>query len=173
MSLKLNSIRTSDVEKDIDSSKYLPDYEAVDVLWVALVKMANTMPGANEHKRMMSLVQTISDQGLKACLYSSATERLLNLEPQLESVLSETAERLDPAATEEAMQTIKDCRERRPQNAMVSLGEILKRIRNKRAHGFKTRSDPRDAEILQATRVILDSICRIILEGLIKAQNEH
>lgn len=173
MSSILNSNRISAVEKDIDSSKYLPDYEAVDVLWVALVKMANMMPGANEHKRMMSLVKTISDQNLKACLYSPETERLLCLEPQVESVQSETTERLDPAATEEAIQTIRDCRESRPQEAMVSFGEILKRIRNKRAHGFKTRSNPRDAEILQATRVILDNICRIFLEALIIARNEH
>jgi hypothetical protein len=46
------------------------------------------------------------------------------------------------------------------------LGEILKRVRNRRAHGFKSRHGPRDSEILRASRWLLWVMCQGALEGV-------
>jgi hypothetical protein len=158
--------RITEALADIEAAASLSDYEAVDVLWVALLKMANTMHGSNEHKRMMSLVQAIPDDQIKTCLVSRGVQRLLDLDPPLETVLSDPHERLDPEATASAVRAIRTCHETSPRDAMLSLGEILKRIRNKRVHGFKTRNGSRDAEILGAARAILEDLCRASAEAL-------
>src|SRR5437667_12647152 len=44
------------IEQELRAAKNLGDYEAVDVLWVCLLKLANRMPGTNEHCRMLALV---------------------------------------------------------------------------------------------------------------------
>jgi hypothetical protein len=44
-------------------------------------------------------------------------------------------------------------------DAMVSLGDVLRRIRNKRAHGFKCRGVERDGVILGAARGLLVALC--------------
>jgi len=51
---------------------------------------------------------------------------------------------------------------------MAALGYVLKAIRNKREHGFKTRHGPRDAEILRAARQLLDRLCRAALDARIR-----
>lgn len=48
--------------EDIRSSRGLSDYEATEVLWVALVKLGNLMPENNEHRRMLALDRTIHPQ---------------------------------------------------------------------------------------------------------------
>jgi hypothetical protein len=155
-----------DALTDIRASVPLSNYEAVDVLWVALIRMANTMPGSNEHKRMMNLVKAISEDRLRTCLLSPGVTQLLDLDPPLETVLSEPHGRVDPEASATAIQRIRERRDADPREAVLSLGEVLKRIRNKRAHGFKTRSGPRDREILGAARATLDDLCRASVEAL-------
>ncbi len=151
---------------DIKAAVHLSDYEAVDVLWVTLLKMANIMPGSSEYKRMTNLIQAIPEVKIKALLLRPPVQQLLDLDPPLETVLSDPQERLDPEAAASAVRTINACRETNPRKSILALGEILKRIRNKRAHGFKTREGPRDAEILGAARVILDDLCRASAEAL-------
>jgi hypothetical protein len=47
------------VLEDVQSAAPLSDYEATEVLWVALVKMGNLLPESNEHRRMLALVHRI------------------------------------------------------------------------------------------------------------------
>jgi hypothetical protein len=153
-----------EIRKEVQDSTRLSDYEAVDVLWVALVKAANRQAGKNEHQRMMELVRTLSDDALIAILNSGDTNRLLDLDPSLETVLSDRHEALYPDKTGELIRHIRECRNGEPKAGMLSLGEIIKRIRNKRAHGFKSRNSPRDAEILGATRAILFGLLNAVLK---------
>jgi hypothetical protein len=152
--------------EDIESSAQMSDYEATDVLWVALVKLANSLPESNEHRRMLALVHSMSAPKLHQLLGSPAVEVLLKLDPPLETILCSPHERLDPTATLSAFASIRSANQGGPYEAAVSLGEILKRIRNKRAHGFKSRSGPRDQEILRAARLILDGLCGLAVEAL-------
>ena len=140
---------------EVDSASQQYPYEAVDVLWVALVKVANTYEGSEEHPRMLALVESMPREKIRQVLQLPAVDELLNLDPPLETVLADRHERLYPEATEEAIKTIQSKRDEDPKTALIALGEVLKRIRNKRAHGFKTRKGPRDAEILSATKSIL------------------
>lgn len=135
-------------------------YEAVDVLWVTLVKAANTMPGANEHRRMLALVEAMPLEAVQQVLQLPAVDDLLDLDPPLETVLSDLHERLAAEATQAAIETVRSKRHVQPKEALIALGELLKRIRNKRAHGFKTRKGPRDQEILSAAKPILLAFCR-------------
>lgn len=154
-----------DAKDDVEASKKLPDYEAVEVLWVALVKLANLMPGGNEHKRMCILVDRIPIQCVGAIVRSQAVSGLLDLDPSLETHQSSSYERLNAIATAETLQSIKNLRDTNPREALLALGELLKRIRNKRSHGFKTRKGPRDAIILTAAREILLALCEAAVEA--------
>lgn len=150
----------SSIEDEIRSAANMADYEAVDVLWVALLKLANRMPGTNEHRRMLALVDAFQVETVASILGLQAVDSLLHLDPPLETVLADPHERLEKEAAERSLNTVRHCRTSDPRAALLALGELLKRIRNKRAHGFKTRNDPRDREILGAARSILDALCR-------------
>jgi hypothetical protein len=124
----------AEIREEVRGSKSLSDYEAVDVLWVTFVKTANIQAGKNERQRMIVLVTTLSDAHLTAMLNSAAVNRLLDLDPSLETVLADQHEVLYPVKTAKWIRHIRDNRDRDPRAAMLSFGEILKRIRNKRAH---------------------------------------
>jgi hypothetical protein len=55
-------------------------------------------------------------------------------------------------------------RDKNPAQGVVSLGKILKRIRDKRAHGFKARGASRDAAILGAARPLLLRLCEFSMD---------
>ncbi len=155
----------SSIEEEIRSAENMADYEAVDVLWVALLKLANRMQGTNEHRRMLALVGAFEIEAVRSILGLQAMDNLLELDPPLETVLTDPHERLESEAAERSLNTVRQCRTTDPRAALVALGEILKRIRNKRAHGFKTRNGPRDREILGAGRSILTALFRAALEA--------
>ena len=98
-------------------------YEAVDVLWVALVKIANSFPGSNEHRRMLAMVESMPSEAVQSVLDSPAIDKLLNLDPPLETVLVDQHERLQPDATEMAIETIRSKRNEDPKAAVIALGE--------------------------------------------------
>jgi hypothetical protein len=125
------------VLEDLKAAERLNDYEAVEVLWVAFVKAANTMAGRNEHERMLAFVNTFPISRINECLSAPAIDILLDLDPPLETVLADPNERLDTAKAAASLNELRAQRTCDPQAALIALGEILKRIRNKRAHGFK------------------------------------
>ena len=144
---------------DLARTIELPPYEGVDVAWVSLIKVANIFPGSSEHRRLEYLLELVSTEALIVVLDSESVDKLLTLDPPLESVLATPHERLDPRRTAEALQVIRDQRKVDPKAAAFSLAYVLKRIRNRRAHGFKTPSGPRDNEILLASVQILRDLC--------------
>jgi hypothetical protein len=156
--------RSGDIRTDLKAAERLSDYEAAEVLWVALVKAATRMSGGSEHGRMLELVSRMPVARVREVLHLPGVESLLNLDPPIETVLSDPHERLYPEDTRRAIDRIGEQRDSNPAEALVSLGEILKRIRNKRAHGFKTRRGPRDREILGAARQILLRLCELAVE---------
>lgn len=158
--------RLDDILQDLSASEGVSDYEAVEVLWVALVKSANLMPGKSEHQRMLALVERMPVQGIKLLLDHPAVDARLNLDPPLETVLADAHERLYEEETKAALTKIRDSRGKEPKEALFALGEILKRIRNKRVHGFKIRKGPRDIQILGATRPLLFGLCQLALEAI-------
>ena len=151
------------IRRDIEEADQSSDYVAVDLLWVALLKRANEMLGTKEHKRMLALVNTIPLEKQREILHHPAVDSLLNLDPPLESVLANPHEHLDPEKTAEALIKVRTFRDSNPSLALSKLGEILKRIRNKRAHGFKTPKGNRDSQILGAARQILRELCRVVV----------
>ena len=152
------------IVEDMIKATMLSDYEAVDVFWVALIKFSNLLPDSIEHKRMLNLLNQLSIESLNYIVSDLSVDELLKLEPPLETVLVNPNERLCSEKTKQAISNFYACRENKPIEAVLSLGEILKRIRNKRAHGFKTRSGPRDQVILKATRSILKRMCETVAE---------
>ncbi len=157
-------MQTEDIRNDLKTAEQLSDYEAVEVLWVALLKTANLVPGGSEHGRMLEIVSRMPAARVREVLHLSAVESLLSLDPPLETVLSHPRERLYAEDAKMAVNQVRGQRDKNPAAALVSLGEILKRIRNKRAHGFKTRSGRRDQEILGAARTLLLRLCELAVE---------
>ena len=121
---------------EISRSRDLPPYEAVDVAWVALVKAANLLAGKSEGKRMFALVARLPEAGMRAILQREAVNALINLDPPLESVLTSPHEELDQKLTAEQLEIVRSKRDTHPKEALENLGLVLKRVRNRRAHGF-------------------------------------
>ncbi|MBO1224915.1 MAG: hypothetical protein JYX80_10860 [Candidatus Scalindua sediminis] len=155
---------------EIVSTQSLPDCEAVDALWVALTNAVSLMKSASASERdskgMSALVENFSDEEIKRLLNDGSVDSLVFLDPPLETVLADPDEKPDEDSTMRAIGEIRSSREADPRKALINLGEILKRIRNKRAHGFKTESGPRDKEILSPTRKILYLLCMLAISKL-------
>ena len=146
-------------------SNDLSDYEAVDVAWVSMIKAANTRPEQNEHKRLVALLDMADAEVVRLVLHLPQVDVLLNLTPPLESLLTSRHERLDLERTTDEMNDVRQSRHHDPKAALRSLAEILKRIRNRRAHGFKTPFAPRDQEILGAAAPVLRAMAKASIDA--------
>ena len=82
---KINKLQINSIIKDIISARQLADFEAVEVLWVALVKFPSLLPGKNEHKRILNLVNCISPESINNIVLSHTVSDLLQLDPPLET----------------------------------------------------------------------------------------
>ncbi len=153
---------------EIVSTQSLPDDEAVNALWVALTNAASLIKGASERdsKGMSSLVENFSDEEIKRLLNDGSVDSLVFLDPPLETVLAEPDEKPDEDSTMRIIAKIRSSRDSDPRETLINLGEILKRICDKRVHGLKTESGPRDKEILSPTRKILYLLCILAISKL-------
>ena len=154
-----------DVQADLESVSTESDYTAVNTLWLALLKLANLEDGKSEQARMAALVNRIPEAIVQGIVQSEAVDWLLNLDPPLETVVSHPREELEIEKVTEALNRLRRNRDAMPREGMAGLGFVLKTIRNKREHGFKTRNGPRDAEILRPARLLLDQLCRAAYEA--------
>jgi len=139
------------------------DYDAVEQFWNLLVRAADPRKEKEEFGRVNALVATLSGDTIKAWLSKKEVDDLLSLQPPLETMLASHHERLQPDDVACEMGTIRQHRASDPFAACAALLSILKRIRNKRVHGFKYPGSQRDSEILLAARVLLESVCRAII----------
>ena len=136
--------------EDLNRTFTLPPYEGFEVAWVALIKLANLLEGSSEHKRLEALLDRLSEDVVQSLLAGPAVDELLSLDPPLETILADPHERLDAERTAQELGAARTLRRSDPKEALRNLTYVLKRFRNRRAHGFKTPSGPRDREILAA-----------------------
>jgi hypothetical protein len=134
---------------DLNRTFGMPAYEAFDVAWIAVVKIANLLPGNSEHDRMTELLDRISDDAARSILVQPQVDSLLDLKPPLESIVTSRHERLEARKVADWLEFVRQHRNEDPKTSLRNLGEVLKRVRNRRAHGFKTPEGPRDLEILE------------------------
>jgi len=157
----------NNITEDMCRAIQLPPYEAVDVYWVALVKFSLLMPGKSQHKRMIDLIENLSSESIEHIISNPKIDILLGLDPPLETVINSPHEKLYSEKTKLAINQFYQNKETNPKESLLVLGEILKRIRNKRAHGFKTSNGFRDQEILDSSKDILGRICGSVAEALL------
>jgi hypothetical protein len=157
-----DQVRTA--ARDLERSSSLSDYEAVDVVWVAIIRIANLEDAQNEHRRLLALLNRLPGAEIVDLLASPSVDALLDLDPPLESIRAFVHERLDMQRTADELSIVRTKRASDPKAALASLAETLKRIRNRRAHGFKTPDGPRDQEILGATAGILRRVCALAIQ---------
>jgi len=145
---------------ELERARTLPAYDAFNALWTALVRLSNRENAPSEHKRLLDLVGRLSLQKVQQILESPAVHFLASLDPPLETVQTSPHEELRADEVARAFDIIKRSSFCDPQVALKALGEVLKIIRNKREHGFKS-ADPetRDGKILRAGRDILEMLC--------------
>ena len=151
---------------EIISTQSLSDYEAFDTLWVALTKAVNLMQGESEYQRTESLFKKLSEEEIKRLLKDGSVDSLIFLDPPLETVIVDPDEKPDEDSTARIIAKVRSSRDSDPREALVNLGEILRRIRDKHAHGFKTESGSEDNEILSSARKILYLLCILAISKL-------
>ena len=142
---------------EIVSTQSLPDYEAVDVLWGLLIKAANLVDGADERQRTLSLFDRIPEEDVKRLLKDASVDSLVFMDPPLETLLTGSGEKPDEDSPMRMIGKLRSSRDSDPRDALINLGEVLKRIRDKYANGFKTGQP--DKEILSSARKVFYLLC--------------
>jgi hypothetical protein len=150
------------ITDEILAAVELPPPYAFNGLWVALVKMTNLMPTvAKEPEQVAALLRKFSRAEAASVVEDPGVETLLSLDPPLETVFGDKREQRFPLQAAKEFARVRDRRVRDPKGALVSLVEVLLRIRNKREHGFKIFGQSRDEEILEAGTSILRRVLEI------------
>jgi hypothetical protein len=160
----------ADVRLHLKAAASESDYTAVNTLWLALLKQANLEKGKDELARMAKLVGRIPAERVAAIVNDPAVDSLLNLEPPLETVVSHPWEDLKTERVAAALEIVRGQRASAPREALAGLGFVLKAIRNKREHGFKTPVGPRDSEILRSARQLLGMLSQAALDARVSAE---
>jgi hypothetical protein len=156
----------TEIISDIQKAKTLSDYEAVEALWNALVKMANVTDRNNELQGVLRLIDRIPEDDIRHIMNHKAVGALIFLDPPLEAFLASQQERQEPEIIEKAIGEVRSLRQSDPREALKRLGEVLKGIRDKKADGFKTPDGPRDSDILAAARSLLSALCNSALKTI-------
>ena len=157
---------------EIISTQSLPDYEAFDAMWAALTKVVNVMQGEGERERELdrqrieSLFKKLSEEEIKRLLKDGSVDSLIFLEPPLETILADPDEKAVEDSTMRIIAEVRSSRDSAPREALANLGEILRRLRDKLAHGFNTESSPGNNEVLLLARKILYLICILTVSKL-------
>lgn len=163
-----NSARTMSIASEAADACALPPYQAVNGLWVCLVKLANLLPRkGEEHEQVASMLRGFTREEARLVVYEIGVCALLDLHPPLETVLADDGERLSHSRAARELSRIRKLRTTDPKAALAALFEILQRIRDKREHGFKTPEGLRDTEILKAATSILSCLVQL---GLARAE---
>lgn len=158
-----------DVRSDLEAAADERDYAAVNTLWLALLKLANLEDGQSELARMGALMGRIPEAKVRVIVGDAAVDALLNLDPPLETVVSHPREKLKTEQVSAALDKIRMHRASSPREALAEMGFVLKTIRNKREHAFKTRDGLRDTEILRPARRLLNQLGQAALESRVLA----
>jgi len=135
----------SNLAEELAIADQQSDYIAVELLWNVLVKAAHSHNDCKEYKRIQSLVEGIEKGEATYLMNHVAIDTLLKLEPPLETILVDSNEQLNTKQTAEELRAIEANRFTNPRKALDALVFVLKRIRNKRVHGFKSPNGPRMA----------------------------
>jgi len=155
---------------EVRRAEVLPFYEAVSELWVCLVKFANVLPTAGEeHEQVCALLRKFDRETARNLMANGAVDRLLDLDPPLETVLAHPRERLQLQQAARELERIRMRRASDAKGALMAVLEILQRVRDKKMHGFKTPKGPRDQEILEPASSLLLELCRAASEHLATA----
>ncbi len=166
MSVLSTAKQIEGVKAELARSYGLSPYEAIDAAWLSLLKAANLCPGGDEIERMAALLQRMPLDGIRPILLCAAVDALLNLNPPLESLLTVPHEEIDPARTARQLDVVRAQRETAPHEALTKLVRVLRRVRNRRMHGFKTPDGPRDQEILTAATDILQQLGTVAVDTI-------
>ena len=139
-------------------------------MWAALTKVVNVMQGESERdldrQRMESLLKKLSEEEIIRLLKDGSVDSLIFLDPPLETVIVDPDEKPVEDSAMRIIAEVRSSRDLDPREALANLGEILRRIRDKLAHGFKAESRPGNNEVLLLARKILYLICILTVSKL-------
>lgn len=157
--------RSQEVTSHLEIAAASDDFTAVDHLYQALLKASRQWSGGDEGARLQAMVEAFPEEDVRRVLALDGIGRLLDLDP-LESVLSDPEEELRTEKIADALRAVRECRTTQPRLALRRLSVVLKRVRDKRYHGFKTTTGARDSEILGAAREVMRELAAIALRQL-------
>ena len=168
--MKIDTLKLDSIREEVREAVALHPYQAFNGFWICLVKLANLLPTVGEeHEQVASLLRRFTRHEVAAVLTDAGVDRLLDLAPPIEMILADKRERLHTLSAAHEVARVRKLRTRDPKAALAALFEILQRIRNKREHGFKTPSGPRDSEILQAAGSVLGRMSGVVIKNLTEA----
>ena len=108
----------------------------------------------------------LAERTVQGIVCDAAVDALLR--SPLETVVSHRLEKLETAEVSAALEKLRTQRATSPREVLAGLGFVLKAIRNKREHGFKTHVG-RDSEILRPARQLLTKLSQAALAARVSA----
>jgi hypothetical protein len=161
------------VRGELEAAARLDPYTGFEQAYVCLVKLSLNRPdtedfkyrspASKEARRLHTMVAKLLLAQMKEILSLPQVDELLTLDPPLEAYCSHEKEEMNEADVQQAIATIRSKRNSSSEDALESLLLILKNIRNKREHGFKSAKGPRDQEILTPAQVIVVALAKACL----------
>ena len=142
------------IQRELAAASQLDPYNRFEQAYVCLVKLALGEPEADEFARNERMACRLLESEMSRIIELPQVDELLDPEPPLETILFHEKEELRSIETKEAITTIRAKRHSNSRKALRSLLFILKNIRNKRDHGFKSVDGPTDQAILKPAQSI-------------------
>lgn len=153
---------------EIISTQSLCDYEAFNTLWRSMAKIVRIVTGVSEFDRqgMDTLFLKLSDEEIKRLLKDGSVDSLIFLDPPLETLLADPEEKPDENSIMRTVAKLRSSRDSDFREALVNLGEILKRVHEKLVSIYKEKSGDGDNEILSLARKILYLLSILVVSKL-------
>jgi hypothetical protein len=162
------------VRDELEVAARLDPYTGFEQAYVCLVKLSLKEPDSprfeflcpaeRETRRLLKMVARLPLARMEGILNLPQVDELLNIDPPLETYRSHEKEEMNEDHAREDITTIRSKRNSSSEQALYSLVFLLKTIRNKREHGFKSPKGSRDQEILAPAQVIVVALAEACLK---------
>ncbi|MDR4504230.1 MAG: hypothetical protein MRK01_05465 [Candidatus Scalindua sp.] len=156
------------VLSEIISTQPLPDSEAFDTLWRSMIKIAGVMTGSSECNRqsMGTLFAKLSDEEIKRLLKDRSVDTLIFQDPPLETLLADPEEKPDGNSIMRIIGKLRSSRDSDFREALINLGEVIKRVHEKFRYVCTKEPGDGDSEILSSARKILYLLAVLVVSKL-------
>lgn len=162
------------VRDELEAASRLGPYAGFELAYVCLIKLSlselderdfnSLSPVKRESRRLFKMVARLPEERMREILELPQVDGLLSINPPLGTYRSHEKEEIYESDARRGLKRIRLNRTSDPREALGSLMYLLKMIRNKREHGFKSPNVARDQAILAPAYALVVAMAKACLD---------